>query len=132
MTNGTSCYANNRSRLTSVTVKVNGKAGFAFSRDEPWPSFGCPTEKCLFYAGLRRTPPLVSLRSRPAMGLLIERAVQVKLGEIQAQVELQLVIVGFHVFTQLIKGFIVVALFKVCQFMHHNHAQKFLRHLFKQ
>jgi len=58
---------------------------------------------------------------------LIERTEQVEAGQVDAQVELQLIVVRFHVFTELVKGLVVILFFQVSQFMHHDHAQKFHR-----
>ena len=44
--------------------------------------------------------------------------------EIQAQVELELVVVGRHVRAQLVERLVVLVLLQVSQFVHDDHAQE--------
>ena len=45
-----------------------------------------------------------------------------KAGEVKTGVKFKLVVVWFHVCTELIEGLVVFFLFKVCQFMDDDHA----------
>ena len=47
----------------------------------------------------------------------------IEMRQIEAQIELQLVVVGRHVRAQLVKRFVVLGFLHVRQFMHHDHLQ---------
>src|SRR3989338_9366039 len=53
------------------------------------------------------------------------------MGEVQAQVELVLVVLRLHVGTQLVKSLAVVLLTQMGQLVDHNHAQKLVGCLFE-
>lgn len=55
----------------------------------------------------------------------VEGAEEFEMGQEEAGVEFELSIGGFHVFAELIEGLVVVLLLEVCQFVHHDHLQKF-------
>lgn len=48
----------------------------------------------------------------------------IKVRQVEAQIELQLVVVGRHVRAQLVKRFVVLGFLHVRQFMHHDHLQE--------
>ena len=48
----------------------------------------------------------------------------IEMRQIEAQIELQLVVVGRHVRAQLVKRFVVLGFLHVRQFMHHDHLQE--------
>ena len=54
------------------------------------------------------------------------------MGQIQAQVEFQLVISRLHVATELVKRLVVIFLFQVCQLVHGDHFQEIGRRIPEQ
>lgn len=94
-------------------MKVNDKASpvFYLKRGRSRPSCCCRNVVISPLFTIYRVNP--HGRNRASTTLLVQWTVQVKLGQVQAQVEFELVIVGFHMFTQLIKSFVVVVFFKV-------------------
>ena len=46
---------------------------------------------------------------------------QFELGQVEAQIEFQLMIVGFHMGAQFVKGLVVLLFLEVRQFVNHDH-----------
>src|SRR6195952_2844991 len=53
-------------------------------------------------------------------------------GQVDAQIELQLVITGLHVLAQLVERLVVIALFEMREFVYHDHLQKLRRGVLEQ
>ena len=53
-------------------------------------------------------------------------------GKVETGVELKLMVVRFHVCAEFIKGFVVLFLFEVSEFMDNDHTQKGFRDFFEQ
>src|SRR3990167_3037200 len=70
-----------------------------------------------------RAPPTGSGRATP---------LQLAPGQVDTQIELHLMIVGQHVFAELVERLVVLGLFQVGQFVHHDHLQEFRRGLLEQ
>ena len=57
---------------------------------------------------------------------------RIDLRQVEAQIKFVLVVVGFHVTTQLVEGFVVLLFFQMRQLVYDDHFEKFFRHLLEQ
>lgn len=84
------------------------------------------------YQALKRAVLLRDTKTVEEGGLPINVAIDVQLSHIKPDVQFKLMIIGLHMATELIERLVVIHLFQMSKFMHHNHFKKLFRCVLKQ